>query len=601
MPVVVSSWLAYADAWVAACLLPLAVILLINSLDELFLDLVCFLGWIDRAVKRMRAGQPESRARPEKRIAILVPLWREFRVIGPMVEHNVAAIRYSNYEIFIGAYPNDDATLSAVRELETRFPNVHLAVCPHDGPTSKADNLNWTYQHLVLHENLNGIRFEVITVHDAEDLIHPQSLVRINEYMDDYDMVQIPVLPLPTPWWKLTHGVYCDEFAEYQTKDIPAREALGGFIPSNGVGTGYKRTALEKLAVAENNCIFEPSCLTEDYENGLRLYRLGCKQAFAPIRRYAGSFLATREYFPQSLSLAIRQRTRWVTGNALQSWERNGWAGRLTVRYWFWRDRKGLIGNPLSLFTNFLFIYGLASWGVASANGSRWVLAEKTAHPLLLAAVLALQGFHVGVRMGCVARIYGPRFAALVPIRIVYGNWINTAATLKAVSTYIAARMRHKPLVWMKTEHAYPSLQALVQDKRRLGEVLVGSSYIDEEDLAYALETQPPGIRIGEYLMQLGKLSEEELYEALSLQQGLPIIRLTASEINRAVARSLPRKVARRWRILPVKISAGSMYLASPELPSEALSQELQGLTRLSVRFQLVTPANYEELAEMLL
>ena len=56
-----------------------------------------------------------------------------------MVEHNAAAINYENYHFFIGAYPNDDPTLDAVRDLESRFPQVHLAVCPHNGPTSKAD------------------------------------------------------------------------------------------------------------------------------------------------------------------------------------------------------------------------------------------------------------------------------------------------------------------------------------------------------------------------------------------------------------------------------------------------------------------------------
>ena len=62
-------------------------------------------------------------------------------------------------------------------------------------------------------------------------------------------MVQIPVLPLPTGLAEMTHGVYCDEFAEYQLKDIPARQRLGGFLPSNGVGTGFDRNALERSGV----------------------------------------------------------------------------------------------------------------------------------------------------------------------------------------------------------------------------------------------------------------------------------------------------------------------------------------------------------------
>jgi len=49
-------------------------------------------------------------------------------------------------------------------------------------------------------------------------LIHPDSLRWINYFAEKYDMIQVPVLALPMPFRGLTHGVYCDEFAEFQTK-----------------------------------------------------------------------------------------------------------------------------------------------------------------------------------------------------------------------------------------------------------------------------------------------------------------------------------------------------------------------------------------------
>src|SRR3984957_13929303 len=108
---------------------------------------------------------------------------------------------------------------------------------------------------------------------------------------------------------------------------MAVRPLLGGFVPSSGVGTGYRRDALEKLARSAANRIFEPEALTEDYENGLRLFRLGCSQAFIPLLRAPETkdFVATREFFPATWSSAVRQRTRWVMGIALQTWERHGW------------------------------------------------------------------------------------------------------------------------------------------------------------------------------------------------------------------------------------------------------------------------------------
>jgi hypothetical protein len=205
------------------------------------------------------------------------------------------------------------------------------------------------------------------------------------------------------------------------------------------------------------------------------------------------------------------------------------------------------------------------------------------------------------VRVSCCTRIYGFRFALAVPLRAVYGNWINTLATWKAVRSYIQARILHEPLVWVKTEHAYPSRSALVEHKRKLGEILIGSGYAEAVDVLRALENLRPGVRLGEYLVQRGTISEDELYEALSLQQSLPSGRLEPWVISSHVARALPLRVMRDCRVLPFRISSGNMFLASPEIPTDDLTRILRGFTRLSLRFHLVTPENFEELAANLL
>jgi adsorption protein B len=584
------------DHWVASLLVPLAFWVLLNGLDDLIVDIAGLVSYL----RRVDPTEEELDSAPVRRMAIFVALWKEHRVIQKMIENNVTKLEYASFEFFVGAYPNDAPTVAAIKEAMKKFPNVHLSVCPHDGPTSKADCLNWIYQRMLLHEEQSGIRFDMILTHDAEDLMDPHALRWINYYAQWNDMVQIPVLALPTPLQNWTHGVYCDEFAEFQFKDMPARQLLGGFIPSNGVGTGFSRGALEKLAELHNNCIFEPGCLTEDYENGWRIHKMGMKQKFIPVQIRHGRAIATREYFPKVFSMAVKQRSRWVTGIALQSWEFHSTRDTLRQSYWFWRDRKCLAGNLISPMTNILFAIGASTWVGAHLHHHSWALAHELSrvYPVYMAG-LGLQGLHTTIRAGCSARIYGWRFALGVPVRVLVGNWINCFATLRAVWTYGNAKLRGKPLRWAKTDHAYPSRAALIRERKKLGEILVGSLWISKEQLDEALLTKPASLRIGEYLISLGWLSEEDLYTALSLQSDLPLAR--PESVSIPVTRVFPAAVSRKWRVLPFRIAAGELHVAGAELPVGEMENEIRQFSSLEVRFQLITQTQFEELAGMYL
>jgi len=161
--------------------------------------------------------------------------------------------------------------------------------------------------------------------------------------------------------------------------------------------------------------------------------------------------------------------------------------------------------------------------------------------------------------------------------------------------------MLHEPLVWVKTEHAYPSRAALLPHKQPLEEILVGSSYITEEQLLVARASKPRGIRLGEHLVHSGALTEDDLYEALSLQLGLALGKVDPNDVPRRVARALPAHVVREWNVLPVRIESGNLLLASPEVPTDELQRALRRFTRLEIRVQLITPTNFRRLAEQLL
>jgi len=453
----------WADQLVLEWLTPLALWVLLNGVDDLFVDAA---GVWFRLCERVRHAPPLPALASQPRTALLIPCWREADVIESMLERNLAAIEYDNYDIWLGLYPNDPESIERVRACASRHQRVRYVVGPDPGPTTKADCLNHVIEGLLQHERLTGDRYELFLQHDAEDLIDPLALALAARWSRRYDMVQIPVFPLPTPVSNPTHGVYCDDFADGHQRELPVRWRLGGFIPSAGVGTAIRREALDQLRISYGAEVFDPGSLTEDYFLGLRLQQLGFRQAFALDRSGTdGGLTATRAYFPRTPWAAIKQRTRWTIGNVLQSWERFGWAlgGRLPRRnlYWLWRDRKGLVNHPLALWANLLLVAGLTGAAAAAWRGETWALgAAISASPWLSSLLLAnavLLVWRQGVRAWWTSRIYGWGFAVWAPLRTVWANWINAVAGARALAIFLHAKWRRRPLRWAKTQHAYPT------------------------------------------------------------------------------------------------------------------------------------------------
>ena len=73
-----------------------------------------------------------------------------------MLESTCTRLDYINYDIFVGTYPNDEPTQMEVARAAFDRPRIHRVVCPNDGPTSKADCLNWIVEAIKLKEQETG-------------------------------------------------------------------------------------------------------------------------------------------------------------------------------------------------------------------------------------------------------------------------------------------------------------------------------------------------------------------------------------------------------------------------------------------------------------
>jgi hypothetical protein len=150
----------------------------------------------------------------------------------------------------------------------------------------------------------------------------------------------------------------------------------------------------------------------------------------------------------------------------------------------------------------------------------------------------------------------------------------------------------------VKTEHAYPNRAALFTERRRLRDILTGSQWITPVQLETALASRPPGARLGEHLLSLGTITEQDLYAALSLQNRLPLGKPNPESVSVPVTRSLPATLARSLCVLPFRIAGGELHVAGSELPGEHMQSGIRHFSSLEIRFHLVTPTEFAELAD---
>ena len=219
----------------------------------------------------------------------------------------------------------------------------------------------------------------------------------------------------------------------------------------------------------------------------------------------------------------------------------------------------------------------------------------------LLVFNTGLIAWRQALRVACVWPLYGGKFALLAPLRAVWGNVVNCAATVRALALFVKARARQEQPQWLKTEHSYPTRQGLRGHKRRLGEVLEDMGMVPPEAVEAALRRRNPGERVGEYLVRTGAVSEVELYRALGTQQSLPFELVAEAAVEAQALERVPRELAERLQVIPVRVTHERyLWVAGPELPTDTGAAALSEGTGLEARFVLMTPSNFRSLWPML-
>jgi type IV pilus assembly protein PilB len=118
----------------------------------------------------------------------------------------------------------------------------------------------------------------------------------------------------------------------------------------------------------------------------------------------------------------------------------------------------------------------------------------------------------------------------------------------------------------------------------RIGELLVKAGKITQDQLQDALTAQQKeGGRLGTHLVKLGFIEDEELVEFLSQRYGVPAINLSEVEVDEGIIKVIPPDVARKYTIIPVSKAGAKLTIAMVDPTNVFAMDDIKFMTGYNV------------------
>jgi type IV pilus assembly protein PilB len=136
--------------------------------------------------------------------------------------------------------------------------------------------------------------------------------------------------------------------------------------------------------------------------------------------------------------------------------------------------------------------------------------------------------------------------------------------------------------------------------QRRLGQILVDLGYLTEDQLWDVLEEQKqsPGEIIGQVAIRMGLVTEAQVTEALAEQWGMPVVSLAETNIPPNVLEIVPQTMADIYKIMPVSLKNNVLTVAMADPQNVAALDDLRNFLGYDVRGAVSNLADVEQAIE---
>lgn len=121
---------------------------------------------------------------------------------------------------------------------------------------------------------------------------------------------------------------------------------------------------------------------------------------------------------------------------------------------------------------------------------------------------------------------------------------------------------------------------------RRLGQILVDLGYITDDNLYDILDEQKksPGELIGRVAVRMGLVTESQISDALAEQWGMQVINLPDTTISPKVLELVPETMATLYKIMPISLKDNVLTVAMADPQNVAAMDDLRNFLGFEVR-----------------
>ena len=229
---------------------------------------------------------------PRKTFALVVAAHNEHAVIGELVE-NLQQLNYPKdmYDIYVIA---DNCTDDTAEIAAKAGALVHVRT--HPTKKSKGYALDWMFDRLFKMEK----QYDAICVFDADNLVHPQFLMEMNNRLCKGDKVIQGYMDAKNPYDTWVSGTFAIAFWVICYISHLAKSNIGLSACLGGTGMCFDTEILKKHG-------WQATCLTEDMEFTMKCMAEGIKTSWAHDA-------IIYDEKPLTFKQSWNQRRRWAQG-----------------------------------------------------------------------------------------------------------------------------------------------------------------------------------------------------------------------------------------------------------------------------------------------